>query len=88
MSEFKNVIPMRVPKIGNTGQQPMFDATQTTEKKCECGSEYFDKTYRVGMISKLAPGNKLQQDIPAEATIYICHACGKVLKSLGNNEGE
>ena len=76
-----NTIPisMTVPSIG---QQPQFDIRQAVPKKCECGYELFDKTFRVGLISKMAIGNRTGMDIVTETVIYVCRECGKSLNML------
>lgn len=79
MSKIKNMIPMSVPKIGNNNQQPMFDATQSTGRQCECGSVYFDKCCKIKTVSKLAPGNSTNQDIILEVPVYVCRDCEKEL---------
>jgi len=59
-----------------TKQQPQFDLSQAVKKACPCGHEFFDKVFRVGIISKLALGNKLNHDITVEYPNYVCSACG------------
>ena len=60
-----------------TAQQPQpFDITEATPKICECGGLFFDKVFRMGLISALAPSNQLRRDIPVEYPTYICRACG------------
>lgn len=81
MKPKRNIISMPVPKIGNNSQK-LFDPTQAVQLNCECGSEYFDKVFKIGTISKLAPGNKSNQTIVLELPIYICHECSKELKPL------
>lgn len=76
MNNKRKVIPMTVPGIGG-GQQLQFDVSQAERKVCKaCSWEIFDKVYRIGMISKFAPGNKTQMDIPVEYPVYVCRACG------------
>ena len=83
MSKFKNVIPMSVPRVGgNQQQQPQFDINQAVYKKCECGCEYFDKVFKVGVISDLAPGNNTRQNIQVEGAVFVCHKCGEELNPL------
>ena len=75
MSDKKPIPMMRVPGIGKAQQQP-FDISQSVQKGCNaCGSELFDKVFRIGIISKLAPGNTLNQDITVEHPIYVCRKC-------------
>ncbi len=78
-----NVIPMSVPAIGN--QQQMVDLSQAVQKQCKCGSMCFDKAFRIAVVSKLAPGNRIQDDVVCEVGIYICRECGQELRPL---EGE
>jgi len=86
MKQRRDIIPMSVPAIGNGHQQPMFDVSQSVPKKCECGSEHFEKVFRVGLVSKLAPGNKMQQDIIIEIPVYICHNCGNEMNIIDNKD--
>lgn len=89
MKQLRRVLPMPVSRLGNDGnqqQQQMFDINEALQKQCECGSKYFEKVFKVGLISKLAPNNKLQQDITIEVPIYVCHNCGKELNLLIIND--
>ncbi len=71
MGNGKNVIP----KVG--GQQQPFDLTQVVQKQCaKCGGEHFDKAFRLGLISSMAPGNTTRQEIRIEYPTYLCRACG------------
>jgi len=89
MSKFKNVIPMSVPRVGgNQQQQPQFDINQAVYKKCECGCEYFDKVFKVGVISDLAPGNNTRQNIQVEGAVFVCHKCGEELNPLKKEKVE
>jgi len=96
MSKFKNVIPMSIPRIGGDSQQPEFDITQIVYSQCECGVERFCEVFKVGIISRLAPGNKTNQDISVKAPAgFVCCECGKELNPLkkekvedGNTKGE
>jgi hypothetical protein len=75
MGNGKNVIPMMVPRIGE--QQP-FDISQAVQKQCaKCKGDYFDKVFRIGMISPMAPGNKTGQEIRVEYQTYLCRLCGR-----------
>jgi len=70
------MIPMSVPAIG----QQQYDIRQAMPKRCECGGELFDKAVRVGMISRMALGNRTGMDIIAETPVgYVCRDCGKIL---------
>ena len=72
----KNRFPMAVPGIGG-GQQLPFDVKQAERKVCNaCKSEFFDKVYRMGMISKFAKANTTQMDVTVEYPAYVCRACG------------
>jgi len=72
----KKVIPMTVPGIGG-GQKQSFDISQAEPKRCAvCGSEFFDEVYRIGIISKFAAGNTLNQDLQVKFVTYLCHQCG------------
>ena len=76
MSNKRKVIPMPIPGIGGQQQLP-FDVSQTERKICKaCKSEFFDKVYRMGLISQFATGNKTKMNIPVEYPTYICRACG------------
>ena len=77
---------MKVPVIGT--QQPQFDINQAVYKKCECGCEYFDKVFKVGMISELAPGNTTRKEIPVERAVFICRKCEKESNPLENKSGK
>ena len=85
MSKFKNVIPMSVPRVGGINQ-PQVDANQLIKyakyKQCVCGFDYFDKVFKVGVISDLAPGNNTRQDIQVEGAVFVCHKCGEELNPL------
>lgn len=70
----KNVLPMGMPRGGM--QQP-FDIAEAVPKKCEkCQGEFYDKVLRLGIISKIAPGNKTGQDVRIEFNTYLCRKCG------------
>lgn len=74
MDHGKNVIPMMVPQVG--GQQP-FNISEAVKKRCvKCGGEHFDKAFRLGMISPMAPGNLTRQEVRVEYQTYLCRACG------------
>jgi hypothetical protein len=69
-----NGIPMMVPKVG---QQQPFDIREAVGKKCEkCSSVNFDKVFKLGIISSIAPGNKTGQDVRVEFQTYLCRGCG------------
>ena len=72
-------VPMKVPRIGNT-QVP--DIKDATFRQCKCGCEYFDKVFKVGSISELAPSNKTGKSIPVELVCYVCCSCGEELNPL------
>ena len=69
------MIPMSVPAIG----QQQFDIRQAVPRQCECGSELFDKAVKVGMVSRMAVGNRTGMDIVAETNVYVCRDCEKIL---------
>lgn len=74
MGNGKNVIPMMVPKVG---QQQPFDISQAIQRQCvKCKGETFDKAFRLGIISPMAPGNKTGQEVRVEYQTYLCRACG------------
>ncbi len=74
MGNGKNVIPMLVPTVG---QQQPFDISQAVQKRCvKGGGEHFDKAFRLGLISPMAPGNKTGQEVRVEYQTYLCRACG------------
>ena len=76
MNNKKKVIPFSVPNVG-AGQQLPFDITQAERQVCkECKSEFFDKVYRLGMISRFASGNTTNQEIKVEYPTYVCRECG------------
>jgi hypothetical protein len=67
-------VPKMVPRIG--GQQQPFDIREAVQKQCEkCSGEIFDKAFRLGLISPMAPGNKTGQEVLVEYQTYICRAC-------------
>jgi hypothetical protein len=64
-------------KVTPRMQPPQFDITEAIPKVCEhCGGLVFNKVFRMGLISALAPKNQLRRDIPVEYPTYICCACG------------
>lgn len=76
MNDKRKVIPMPIQGIGGKQQQP-FDLSQAEKKVCNaCKSELFDKAYRMGIISKFASGNKVNQDVTVEYAVYVCRVCG------------
>ena len=80
MSKFKNAIPMNIPRIG--GNMPTPDIKDAEFKQCKCGCEYFDKVFKVGTISELAPSNKTGKSISAELVVFVCCQCGEELYPL------
>jgi hypothetical protein len=74
MKDVRNVLPMGSARVGM--QQP-FDIAEAVPKKCDkCQGEFFDKVLRLGVISKIAPGNKTGQDVRIEFNTYLCRHCG------------
>lgn len=73
----KKVIPFQVPNVG--AQTLPVDVSQASRRVCSCGSEFFDKTFRVGVVSKLASGNRIGQDVTIEMPVYVCRSCGMEL---------
>ncbi len=68
-------IPMMVPGIG--GQVQPFDIREAIPKQCvKCKGEHFDKAFRLGLISPMAPGNLTRQEVRVEYHTYLCRACG------------
>lgn len=72
--QMKGGLPMMVPAVGY--QKQPFDLAEATRKTCPCGSELFEKIYRIGIISKMAPNNLTRMDISVEYPTYICQECG------------
>lgn len=72
-----NNIGNRIPTIGQA--QPQVDVTQAIRRSCVCGNDIFDKAFRVGVISKLAPGNTTNLDLLVDGIVYVCRACGHEL---------
>lgn len=68
-------VPMMVPNLGAKQQSPI-DITQASRRVCECGGEYFDKVMRLGVVSKMASGNRTGQDVIVELYCYLCRKCG------------
>lgn len=68
-------VPMVLPGIGGAQQQP-FDLSEATMKPCPCGCEFYDKVFRMGIISQFAQSNKLKKDIPVEFAAHLCRDCG------------
>ena len=61
-------------------QQLPIDPSQAVRKTCQqCGGEIFEKVCRLGIISKLAPGNRTGGDVNVELHMYLCKACGAEL---------
>jgi hypothetical protein len=80
----KNIFPM--PMMGN--QQIQIDLKDVERKTCNaCHGEFFDKAFRMGILSKFAPANHLKQDITVEYPVYVCRKCGyefnKEIKVIG-----
>ena len=74
MGNGKNVMPMMVPKVG---QQQPFDIREAIMKPCEkCKGETYDKAFRLGLISPMAPGNLTRQEVRVEYQTYLCRGCG------------
>ena len=66
-----------IPNLGGAQQQQMFDLSEATMKICNgCKSEFFDKVFRMGVISQFASKNLLKKDIPVEFTAHLCRDCG------------
>ncbi len=76
MNDKRKVISMPIPGIGGQQQLP-FDIKEAEQKVCNaCGWEFFDKIYRMGIISQFAQGNKTKMEVMVEYPTYICRACG------------
>ena len=71
----------QIPTIG----QPTVDPTKATFKQCKCGSDYFDLAYKIGVVSRMAPGNNTGQDVMVKFETFICRWCGD---EYGKSEGK
>jgi hypothetical protein len=60
-------------------QQAPIDPSQAVKKVCPCGHDIFEKVCRLGIISKLAPGNRTGGDVNVEYWTYLCKSCGAEL---------
>ncbi len=68
-------IQMRVPAIGQ--QPPQVDISQSIPIKCKaCSHNQFEQAFRLGAVSRMAPGNKTGQDLMVRHEIFICINCG------------
>jgi len=56
--------------------QPQLDPKQASPRACLCGSEFFDVAYRIGIVSRLAPGNQTSRDVLIKYEALICRGCG------------
>ena len=74
----KKIPPFPIPGIGGAGpQQVQVDVSEAKPIIClGCQCVFFDKVFRMGLISQFAPGNKLGKDIPVEYPAYLCRDCG------------
>lgn len=68
----KKIIP--IPNL-NTQQIPV-DITQAIPRPCSCGCVWFDKAFRLGVISAIAPGNRTGKEVVVEYPTYLCRECG------------
>ena len=75
MIDKTKVIPMQVPNLGAQQTLPV-DITQASRRVCPCGAELFDKVLRVGIVSRMASGNRTGQDVSIEMPTYVCRKCG------------
>jgi len=53
-----------------------FDVSQAQRKTCICGCELYEKVFKMGLVSRLASRNTLNQDITVEYPMYVCRECG------------
>lgn len=66
---------MQVPAIGN--QAPQVDVSQAISIRCKaCDSDHFEQAFRLGTVSRMAPGNKTGQDLMVRHEIFLCINCG------------
>ena len=75
------VIPMRVPNVGQPQQQQQiqFNPAEATIQLCEkhpCTSVYFDRAFKMGIISPLNPRNPTGRDLPVIIPVFVCRSCG------------
>lgn len=78
----KQAIPLQVPTIGGNPKQSPVDISQAVMRKCPCGHEFFNLVYRLGTVSKLAPGNTLNQDMMVQIPAFLCAECGTEFKAM------
>ena len=79
MSNHNKPIPLgAVPLVGQA--QPPIDVTQASVRVCACGSNVFDQAFTLGMVSRMASGNKTGQDVLVQMPVFVCRECGTVFK--------
>ena len=77
MGENRPVVRMGIPAIGGHQQQHPFDLREAVQATCDkCNGALFDKVYRLGNISQMAPSNKTGQNVRVEFVTYTCRGCG------------
>jgi len=68
------LVPMMVPPMR---QAEPFDISEAVRRQCiKCGGEYFDKAFRLGLISPVATRNLTGQEVRVQYETYLCRACG------------
>ena len=69
--------PMIAPDQSST---PVCDPSEAILQKCvNCESEFFDKRFKIGKISSVAPRNRTGKDLLSETFFFFCHECGHLL---------
>jgi hypothetical protein len=56
---------------------PACDPSEAVIQKCVmCESELFNKIFKIGIVSAVAPRNRTGQELLAETHFFYCHKCG------------
>ena len=67
------VMPVMVPPMR---QVDPFDISEAVRRQCiKCGGEYFDKAFRLGLISPVASRNLTGQEVRVQYETYLCRGC-------------
>ena len=76
----KGGFPVNPQSSSLPGQQPVninIGPDDITYKSCEqCSGEFFDLTYRKGIISGVNPKNVTGKDQVVQVPVVVCRACG------------
>ena len=59
-------------------QQP-FDLREAHELNCHCGATVFEKLFKLGEISDLAPSNKTGKTVRVVIEVFRCLYCNRII---------